>query len=475
MYHDSVQSLAKTIHGYITEKDLIRPGDRVGVAVSGGADSVALARLLLELRKDLGIVLSVVHFNHQLRGSESEKDERFVAELAAKYGLEFCCGRGDAKAFSAERKLSIETAARELRYEYFRELLVQGSLDKIATAHNLDDQAETVLLKLSRGAGTRGMAGIYPRVVMAGDYVGHAIVRPLLCARRKAVVAYLESMGQSWREDQSNRDLHHTRNRVRQRILPILERDLNPAIAQTLAETAEIARAEEQYWSEALQPLIKSAWKVSAEGGVLDTRAMADLPLAVKRRVIRAAGESLGVGLEFRHVEELLRLVTNREGAGAAVLPDGWSVRLQKGELSFHRFAETGAPGDYEYALSLPGAIAVPPTGSRFEALIVTANNLGVYNPEHLLDAAVLSSELHIRNWRPGDRFWPSHSKAPKKIKELLQERHVSGHERKLWPVVLSGSEVIWMRGFAAPRNWQAKIGAEGVLIRETPLKRDCK
>lgn len=475
MYHDSVQSLAKTVQDYIADKDLIGPGDRIGVAVSGGADSMGLARLLLELRKDLGIVLSVVHFNHQLRGLESEKDERFVAEFAKKYDLAFYRESRDAKAFSSERKLSIETAARELRYEYFHCLLRQGKVDKIATAHTLDDQAETVLLKVSRGAGTRGMAGIYPRLVFGCDRGGQAIVRPLLCVRRKAIVAYLESIGQGWREDESNRDLHHSRNRVRQSILPILEKDLNPAIAETLAETAEIARAEEEYWSEAVQPLVKSAWKISAEGGALDTRGMADLPLAVKRRVIRAAGESLGIALEFRHVEEIVKLITGAKEAGSVVLPDGWRARLHKGEMTFYCEGETGTPDDYDFALSLPGAITVPPAGSRFEALIVTTSKSGVYNPEHLLDAAVLGPELHIRNWRAGDRFWPSHSKAPKKIKELLQERHVNGPERKLWPVVLSGSEVIWMRGFAAPRKLQAKVGAEAVLIRETPLEHGSK
>jgi tRNA(Ile)-lysidine synthetase-like protein len=159
-----VQRLAQTVLEYIREHELLKAGDRVGIAVSGGADSVALLRLLLELRKEIGIVLSAVHFNHKLRGVESEEDERFVAELARQHKLELLHEGGDVAAHAAEKHVSLETAAREMRYRYFRHLLTQGCLSRIATAHTLDDQAETVLLKIVRGAGSRGLAGIYPQL-----------------------------------------------------------------------------------------------------------------------------------------------------------------------------------------------------------------------------------------------------------------------------------------------------------------------
>jgi tRNA(Ile)-lysidine synthase len=449
----------------------------VGVAVSGGADSVALLRLLLDLRKPLGIVLSVVHFNHKLRGAESEGDERFVADLAQQHELAFHCASGDVAEHAAKKHLSLETAARELRYQYFRRLLLEGSLTRIATAHTLDDQAETVILRLVRGAGSRGLAGIYPQLSVAGSQLsgkprGPAIVRPLLSVKRKDLEVYLRELNQAWREDKTNRDLRHARNRVRHGILPRLERNLNPAVREVLAESAEIARAEEEYWQKEIQRLLMSAWEGEAGQGTLRIVVLADLPLALQRRVVRAAAESLGLRLEFRHVEEILGLLSKQpESSKSAVLPDGWTVSLRRGELRFGITAGATESVDYEFRLPVPGVIEVPPTGSRFEAVLISENVCGVYNPEDLLDRAQLSGELRVRNWRPGDRFWPAHTKAPKKIKELLQDRRLTGQDRKLWPVVVSGSEIIWVRGFPVPRQHRPQDEAsEAVLIREIPL-----
>lgn len=480
MYHVCVQSLQEALLAYIRKHRLLAPGDRVGIAVSGGADSVALLRLLLELRHDLGIVISAVHFNHKLRGADSEEDERFVAGLAQQHRLEFHRASGDVAQHAAEERLSLETAARNLRYRYFRSLLVEGKLTRIATAHTLDDQAETVLLKMVRGSGTRGFAGIYPQLSVASSQFSQqkipAIVRPLLAVRRKDLEAYLGTIGQTWREDQSNRDLRHARNRVRQEILPRLEQDLNPAVREVLAETAEIARAEEEFWQKEVRQLLEPAWQPKADQGALQASALRSLPLALQRRLVRATAETLGLRLEFRHVEEILSLLAKEpEPGGSAVLPDGWTVSLHRGELRFGRAAAPATYPDYEFRLALPGMVEVPPTRSRFEAIVVQGNAAGVYNPEHLLDRTRLGRELRVRNWRPGDRFWPTHTKAPKKIKELLQERHLTGPDRKLWPVVVSGADVIWMRGFAVPSQFQVPAGAlEAVLIRETPLQPLC-
>lgn len=483
MYHDCVQSLPEIVFAYIRKHGLLAPGDRVGVALSGGADSVALLRLLLDLRRELGIVLSAVHFNHKLRGADSEEDESFVAGLAEHYKLEFHCASGDVAQHAAEEHLSLETAARKLRYRYFRSLLVEGKLTRIATAHTLDDQAETVLLRMVRGAGTRGFAGIFPQLSVPSSQFSEigkpratAIVRPLLSVRRKNLEVYLATIGQTWREDQSNRDLRHARNRVRHEILPRLERDLNPAVREVLAEAAEIARAEEEYWQRKTHELLQAGWQGGTGQGRLKTCTLADLPLALQRRVVRAAAEGLGLRLEFRHVEEILSLLAKEpEPAGSAVLPDGWTVSLRRGELRFGRAAAPAACPDYEFRLPLPGVVEVPPAQSRFEAVLVSGEADGVYNREHLLDRTRLGQELRVRNWRPGDRFWPTHTKAPKKIKELLQERHLTGPDRKLWPVVVSGTDVIWMRGFAVPGQFQARSGSvEAVLIRETPLQQLC-
>jgi len=283
LYDRLLRNLVQNVASYISQKQLLRPGDRIGIAVSGGADSVALLRLLLELRCELGIVVSVVHFNHLLRAGESDTDEKFVQTLGGNYDLEFHGSRGDVAERAAERSLSIEAAAREARYEFFWSLLHGGRLDKVATAHTLDDQAETVLLRLIRGTGPRGLSGIQS---VLQDYQGEdaagTIIRPLLQVRRKQIESYLTTLGQPWREDSSNQNLHHTRNRVRQKLMPLLEQEFNPEVAEKLAEFSEIARAEEAWWEHELAQRLPVQWE-----------ALAQEPLALKRRLVRHAAEQL--------------------------------------------------------------------------------------------------------------------------------------------------------------------------------------
>src|SRR5271166_1990 len=235
----------------------MRAGDRVCVAVSGGADSVALLQVLLEVRAELGIVLAIAHFNHQLRGNDSQGDEAFVADLARHCGLEFFAGRSDVREHAANNKQSVEAAGRELRYEWLTSLAREQRFDSIATAHTLDDQAETVLLKFLRGAGTRGLAGIYPEM-FRGAEKKIRFVRPLLCVTRDEVEAYLSALGQVWREDESNLDHRFARNRVRHGLLPLLEREYNANIRQVLSGAAELARAEEEYWQALVEPELEA-------------------------------------------------------------------------------------------------------------------------------------------------------------------------------------------------------------------------
>ena len=432
--------------------------------MSAGADSVALLRLLLELRKELGIVLSVIHFNHKLRGAEAESDEQFVANLAHQNKLELRRESGDVEGYAAQKHLSLEAAGREMRYEYFSRLLEKW-LDRVATAHTLDDQAETVLLKMVRGAGTRGMAGIYAQLSVNGfQFSEKTIVRPLLGTRRKELEAYLRELEQGWREDSSNRDLRHSRNRVRHGIMPRLERHLNPAVRETLSEVAEIARAEEEYWQQQVALVLPQAWNE----GALQLSVLYDFPLALQRRVVRAACESLGLKLEFQHVDDILHVAGDAELGKSGMLPGRWTVSRTATELRFARADSDKASPDYEYSLRVPGRIKVPETGTWFEAALVSPH--GGYNLDHLLDSAMLGKELRVRNWRAGDRFWPAHTKSPKKIKLLLQELHITGSERKLWPVIVRGADVVWVRGFPVPAHLCVREGVEDALaIKERP------
>jgi tRNA(Ile)-lysidine synthase len=616
LYHVAVHELAERVLAHIRRQELLRAGDRVGVAVSGGIDSVALLRLLLELRREIGIVVSVVHFNHRLRGAESDADQEFVEALAREHGLEFYLESGDVAAHASAERVGVEAAAREMRYGFFRRLLGSGEerestsaaeappaneaddrsaksaappksgpqglkptspaasdgttevvpfpipfpnripnffpsptpasyLTVIATGHTLDDQAETVLMRVIRGTGLRGVGGIYPRIVVEDDDAEACgeIIRPLLAFRRRELETYLQEIKQPWREDSTNVDDKFTRNRVRQMVLPLLEREFNPAVAENLAELAEIARAEEDYWENEVSGWLgtvvqwsepewsrgnsaggslvqiqlsaaglhatgANAVRTNAADGLheaeepvamdasVDRRWLLGEPVAVQRRLVKAVGEYAEIPLEFKHVEEILRFAAESGSDGKQLsLPRGWSVLVEPEALVFlapdprresdsrdvpHDVTQSipqNVAHDYEYELTVPGRARVPETGTviealRVEALPIEALAAGAaeagYNPEHLLDGELLCGTLRVRNWRAGDRFWPAHTKAPKKMKELLQQLHVGQPERGLWPVIVCGDEIVWARGFAVPAKFRAKAGCAGVLIRET-------
>lgn len=463
---------------YIREHGLIQPGNRIIAAVSGGADSVALLRLLLELRPELGIGLAVAHFNHGIRGDEAAADESFVREMAEHFELQFHGGSGDARAFAREQKMSLETAARELRHRFFAELLPSGGDMKIATAHTQDDQAETVMMRVLRGAGSRGLAGIAPL------QKEKSLVRPMLCVTRNEIEAWLRSLGQPWREDSTNRDLHHTRNRVRHELLPALRRDYNPSVDQTLADLAEIARAEEDYWSgqiRALADRLVRPGRPSRSGRssghvpvlAIELTGLLALPLALQRRLVRRMAEELGASLEFKHVHELIEFARFKKPGKALELPGGLTATCTQRELQLSQVTENVIPG-YCYPLLVPGEVEVPELGTILRAQVISpGSGLSGYNPiQHpqLLDRALLAPELKVRNWQAGDRYFPAHTRSPRKVKELLQRGRI-GHEllpaeRSAWPVIESAGEIVWMRGFPVPQAFTAKSG-EAILIEE--------
>ncbi|HEV3316203.1 MAG TPA: tRNA lysidine(34) synthetase TilS [Candidatus Angelobacter sp.] len=478
-------SVIEKVQRYIREHVLVRPGDRIAVAVSGGADSVALLRVLLELRGDLGIVLSVAHFNHRIRGAEADGDEQFVRALAADFELEFHSSSADVPAYSREHKLSLETAARELRQRWFGQLVQHGQADKIATAHTLDDQAETLLMRILRGTGSRGLTGIAPW--QQEKY----LIRPMLDVTRREVEEYLAHARQAWREDASNKDLHHTRNRIRHELLPLLEHSYNPALRQNLADLAEVARAEEEYWEKEVAGLLSRLvrpGKPSRSGRssgpsephvlALELAPFQALPLAVQRRVLRAMTEQFDVALEYKHVQQLLDLIhgnkaRQKQPGKELGLPGGLVAARSFRELQITFRENQAPPADYCYRLAVPGEVDVPELQTRIRAQLVSAgNSVSGYNFA-LLNRALLAPELTVRNWRPGDKFFPAHTRSPKKVKELLQParlgHELSSAERKAWPVIESAGEIVWMRGFSVPEAYAA-VASQGIVIEETRI-----
>jgi len=439
----------------ITRYNMLPRGSRIAVAVSGGPDSVCLLHTLVDLAPASGVSLSVAHLNHQLRGAESDEDERFVAGLAAELGLPFYCAAVDVAAGAAATNDNLEQAARRARRAFFHQL----TADRIALGHTRDDQAETVLFRLLRGAGLRGLAGIHP--VAAGGYI-----RPLIDVPRAEIIEFLRARGIRWREDSSNLDPRFARNRIRGSLLPHLARDWNPRIGESLAHLAGLAQDEESWWRTYIDDLAADIL-VSRAGGVeLRAAALTDLPPAVRRRMVRHAIEQAKGDLrrlEFDHVERILELAAAGEGNGRLRLPN-LEVRRS---FDWIRLASAAPPYDLPTAsVAIPGIYPVS-GGAHLHLEIAPHSCTSV--KDATLKAAELSlrhlpSVLELRGWKPGDHYRPEGHTRDLKIKEMFQLERVPSWLRQSWPIVSSGDTIVWSRMFGAAAEFAASLEPGPVL-----------
>lgn len=476
----------------LLRREMVRPGDRVGVAVSGGADSVALLLLLLELREKLGIVLSVVHFNHKLRGKASDADQKFVAKLAAEHKLEFHSASLDVAKKAKKERANLEDAARRARYDYFRSLADSDVCTRIAVAHTADDQAETVLAHLLRGTGLAGLGGIHP---IAGP-----VVRPLLTIRRSELRSYLRAKKQTWREDHTNRDIRRMRARIRTKLLPLLEKQFQPAVVEHLGTLADLARRDSAFLDALARARCKSLarpnnsqWSIRAADllrplpGTPFNAEVAATPLreAVSAWMVRCLVRQVKSGhgeLAATHVEAVLELACQGQSGSLLSLPGNVVVHKERDELVFQASpsAETTVADsrarEYEYNIDLARGsqdVRVPELGCAFRLRVIDwPTQRGETNKgESVLDRDRLRSPLVLRNWRPGDRLRPLGHRSAHKLKRLLNEKHISRWERDGWPVLTSGGVLAWARGFPAAAEFAADERTRaGILIAEEPI-----
>lgn len=431
------------------------------MAASGGADSTALLRALLSRRAELGIVLSVLHVEHGLRGPAAARDAAFVAALAKEWELPCEIVAVDTPKRVAEQKESVEEAARNLRYLAFRKLLADGKADKIATAHTLDDQAETVLMKLLRGAWTEGLGGIHPVLRMDATANAGTVIRPLLAVRRAQVGAYLRALEQPWCEDETNQSAEFTRNRVRHELMPIL-RTYNPQIEQILAHVSANARGEEQHWQQELARLLPQlllpgkptrgggrsvATQPGAAAVAMEIARLRLLDAGLCRRVLRAAAGECGVRLDFDATERLLGMVHGGNSATTPKrleLPGGVRVERSARELRLERSSDADSAAQATihstikdvYELEIPGIVRAPAFGASYTATLEPSSA-----------ATRILPRACVRAWQPGDRVRLRYSSGPKKVKEVLERMGIRGEARAQWPVVVWQGRVVWMRG----------------------------
>ena len=419
---------------------LLKPGLRLAVGLSGGADSVALTRALAERSRQLGLVLHAAHLHHGLRGEEADGDLAFARALASELGLPFHEERVDCEAEAKANGETIEEAARHLRYRWFRQLMASGEVEAVATAHTRDDQAETVLAKFLRGAWTEGLSGIHPVV----EFPEGRILRPLLATTRTEVEAYLGAVGQNWREDSSNRHLTFTRNRIRHELLPLLE-TWNPRLREHLAQMAQLARDEEAWWTGEVAKVapqlllqgrpVRGGGREAGEGLALDVIRLAALAPALQRRLLRFAAEELGADLDFPATEALRTLALVGRAGQRLELVQGLRAERTPRELrlAILPVAPTGADANAEYSVAIPGEVIAFGMRLRIE----------VSEPAKATESRIAK----LRNWKPGDRVRLRYSSGPRKVKEVLERLKVTGSSRALWPVLELEGRIVWMRG----------------------------
>jgi tRNA(Ile)-lysidine synthase len=429
------------------------------VALSGGADSVALAWIVAELA-DAGRCRSagLIHVHHGLRGADADADEAFCRRLAAELGCPIDVVRVDVRARVGRTRESLEAAARALRYDAFAAAARRLGASLVATAHTADDQAETVLLRLLRGAGARGLGGIRQR---RGPYV-----RPLLGVRRADLVCYLERRGATFRDDASNRDVSIPRNRLRHELMPVVER-LAPGAVAALARTAALAGDDEAYLE---RRALRAMARASRDGG-LDAAAVRQLPRALARRVIReAAGRAAPRGpLSAAHVEAVRALAASRRPSARVDLP-GLTATREGGSIVFRAPRDPVAARPFRHTLSVPGQIVIDETGVAVSASVrsavapaeLTAGGASLA----MVQAGSFEPPLVVRSRLPGDRIRPLGAPGQRKVQDLLVDRKVPRADRDRVPIVVDAvGQVVWVAGVAIADACRVTAPEGGVVI----------
>lgn len=449
----------------ISHHNLLARGARVIAAVSGGPDSVCLLHVLLALAPRLDFrVAAVAHFNHQLRGADSDADESFTAGLARQFGLPFHCARG-----RPPERGNLEQAARLMRREFFAGLLRSVPADRVALGHTRNDQAETVLLRLLRGAGLAGLAGILP-VTSSG------LVRPLLDVRREEARAFLLARSIPFREDASNLDPRFARNRIRHGLLPELAGRWNPHIVDVLAHLADLAYQEERWWANEIARLAGGILVSSGPGAVeLDARALAALPPAVARRLVRHAirlAKGNLARIEYLHVDRILDLAASPGGEGRAALPALCATR----SFDWIRLAKPAeAPVVAPQTVAIPGQYLSPDGKSlialEFADLSRARQRYATLGEE--VDWRKLPPRLELRGWRPGDHYRPAGYLRDHKLKDLFQRARIPSWRRASWPILSSDNTIVWARNFGTAAEFatppEGSRAGRKLFIREVP------
>jgi tRNA(Ile)-lysidine synthase len=441
--------------GYIREKKLVTGRERLVVAVSGGPDSVCLLHILSGLRQELGIELHVAHLNHQLRGAESEADADYVAKLARRLGIPYTVESRDVRSYQTQHHISLEEAAREVRYNFLALVATEVGAERVAVGHTADDHVETILMHLIRGSGTRGMRGLLPINHWTSSAGSLTIIRPLLELSREDTTSYCRRHHLQPRTDASNLSPEPLRNRIRHYLLPELCK-YNPQISETLLRLARSAADDLDFIDTESRRLLGTVARIEGNSVIIDKKSFLALPPALKRHLLRAFIESLLGNLkdiEATHIEDIIEALDKPAGK-AIVLPCGLNFTIEYDRYVLAPDSVSPCPFpllESEFDLKIPGktsasgwdikATIIPPSAAR-----VKAGKADDFTACFDFDRTL--GKLSVRRRLPGDRFQPLGMAQPKKLNEFMIDARIPRAWRRRIPIVCSAGQILWVVGW---------------------------
>ncbi len=474
MKAESQPPLEQRVLDFIRQHQLV-PGDRkLLVAVSGGPDSVCLLHTLVNLQKELKVKLHLAHLNHQLRGAESEADADYVADLALKLGIPATIERREVKGYQARERLSLEEAAREVRYSFLAEVAKSIGADRVAAGHTRDDHIETILMHLIRGTGTKGLRGLQPYTEWKSKTGSLIIIRPLLEISHQETEDYCRQHKLRPRLDASNLSLSPLRNRVRHQLLPLLE-SYNPRMAEALLRAGRIASDDIGFLDKEITRLWDDIIHQQEKAIVLDREGFDPLPPALKRYLLRASVEKLlgsAKDIETRHIEEMMSLVTKPAGKRLS-LPQGLTFFIEYNQYRLTSDSASLSPFptlEDEVPLNIPGQTSLP--GWRIEAAIIDRERMTEKDDfTAYLDLGKTGGKLTVRPRRRGDRFQPLGIPQAKKVGEFMIDAKIPRTWRGKIPIVCSPEQIVWVVGWRIDER--AKITEDTKKVLRLEFKRD--
>jgi tRNA(Ile)-lysidine synthase len=457
------QNLSQRFWSALEKWEILDPDEPVLIGVSGGADSVALL-MLFSSADAPGMSrhpIHVAHLNHQLRGEESNEDEAFVGALAKKLSVACTTERVDVGQLADQRGVSIEQAARDARFAFYEKVCLQQGIRAVALAHHADDNVETVIHRLARGTGMRGLAGIRPtRPLAPGSDI--RIIRPLLCFRRADILSYLESIGVIYRQDTTNASAAYTRNRIRHEILPLLRDRLNPQVEDAILRLAEQASGLDAYLVETAERMLESLIVESSEDQlVLHSPSLARKPRVIQNQLVRQAILRMGVGerdLTYSHINLIVDLASEAAGTKSLDLPGQLHVSRKYTRLVFQREPTqrpTAVPAEIALHIGTPALLEVAsmeltveeihPDAAQIEQHIHELANRPPASLVEWIDADEVHPPLLARLRRPGDRFLPLGMGGMKKIADFMIDEKIAVDDRDRTVLVCDRLGPIWV------------------------------